>query len=237
MGWGHAKEPNRTSYAELEEQLDRARDKSAGKPLEYMTRAFRRSDTMIALHHYNTDILCFYADGTIKIKTSHTSDVTMARIRGYANATIWTHHFTAVDGHKHSIDKTYAIRCSSGKWYPFKSVDGYITIDKHGVIDESTIKPLVATAVADPKAVRAARRTAVVLKKHIELRMKLGQKFDRYCSSEVWLKYNLGKPLDEIDWQRAPMDLDIEHSPIHYAKMIGMTKELIIKEVPCPRWS
>ena len=60
---------------------------------------------------------------------------------------------------------------------------------------------------------------------------KLGQNFQCFGSSPYWIKANLNKPLDDVDWRTAPADLDINQGPIWYAQLVGKTKQITIKEI------
>ena len=225
-------------YAKLQALFAKARKPYAGKPIANNTRIHGGYDSVLAIRHHSTDILRYHPDGAVEICTGWTTVSTMARLRAYSNSWIYSHQFTAVNGFRHDIKSSLVIRCDTGKWYPFRGTSGYIKIDKNGIIDPTTVEPLIAEMVADPQAVRAARKACGVLKRHHSLRVKLGQKFSGQTHySNYWLRSNLSKPLDAVDWAGAPEKLDIDFPLIELAQMLGMTKELIIKEVECPRWS
>ncbi len=218
---------SRMNYKDCVEAMSHARDKSAGKPLPGGIRIFDRG-THLAVQQYRTDIVRYYADGSIEICTGWASQTTLNAIGNLTGKQLWRENLPLYNGRKPYPEKAYMV-----DGVVFNGVNGYLRFDPAGKVDKASVKAIALETITDIPAVRRAQKKAKALCDQLLLRFKIGVKSGRYGLTFAWVEHNLDVPLDEVDYSPYPTKdpHKIYVGAGHwFAKKIGATATVQFKE-------
>lgn len=227
MAWGNGgSSVYRMDYDGCKEAINSARDRGAGKPLTAGLRVFDRG-THLAVSYYNTDIVRYYPDGAIEIATGWRQQCTLEKIARLTGVRITMTALPLYNGRR-----TYPDRLLRISGYVFRGVNDYIRINSNGTIDPTTVCSEEVEVIARPKLMRPLRAKVKKIDTQLKLRAKFGaETFD--FNVRAWLCDNLNKPLDEIDYTRAPSTLGHSGlSPMWFACAVGATARIEFKKFP-----
>lgn len=204
----------RPTYAELKAFIAKGR-KPDERAMANETAVKKRPNDVLAIQHYNTDILRYYKDGRISVCTSSlcTSDVTRARIYRLTGFEIRREKLPTVNGRRPAVTYLFFLHVKGNAPVAFNSVGRYIVVNADGKVDMSAVRPYVVAVVKDPKRFRALVSAGQKIYQQCRIRYRLGANMSTAGVSPLesadysllpWILNRITTPLDEIDYETMP---------------------------------